>query len=308
MIDGAKGYLTIAGKETPKLSLWQIHFSGKTFICMKQSKAEFERHLKSLPDDRVEVTWFHSSEIRLPDGWKGSRRRKKKPEPEEPKPVKKENVDYNVTIQVTKESALAIFDSGAKLNIDLAGKLYDMAENIIRRETIPIDKEIFLLFPLESDIPNIVTALQDREIYENTVMIPYPYTEEDGKKFIEFCDEKRKDFGRTMEWGIHKNKQGLIGMIGFHGRSKDNPEVEEVGYWLAKPYWNQGIMTKVLKKITEFGFEKYGFKRLEMPIFSFNKASIRVAEKCGYHHEKDLHNAYQKDGKSIDAKLFVLGR
>ncbi len=174
------------------------------------------------------------------------------------------------------------------------------------RETIAVNEGIFLRPPVNSDVPCLVGALKEREIYERTIMIPYPYTEEDGRGFIELTSKRLDEFGHAMDWGIYKKNEGLIGMIGFYGKSKETPDVDGIGYWLAKPYWNQGIMAQVLKKITELGFEKYGFKRLEMPIFSSNQASCRVAEKCGYRHEKDLPAACQKDGKAIDAKLYVI--
>jgi len=170
------------------------------------------------------------------------------------------------------------------------------------KEIIRIDDDIELRNPDNSDIPAFVSALKDREIYERTIMIPFPYSERDGKAFVELCSQKHARDGRPMDWGIYKRGGGLIGMIGFNEAT--NASVG-VGYWLAKPYWGQGIMTRVLRKVTELAFKEYGFKQLEMPIFSFNIASCRVAEKCGYHFEKDLPAAYRKDGQTIDAKLYV---
>ena len=176
------------------------------------------------------------------------------------------------------------------------------------KEIIPIDEEIELGFPSLNDVPALVRALEDHEIHERTILIPFPYSKKDGKAFVEICSHRRAEFGHALDWGIYKENEGLIGMIGFYGKSKETPGVDGIGYWLAKPYWNQGIMTKVLGKVTRLGFERYGFKRLEMPIFSLNQASCRVAEKCGYRHEKDLPAACQKDGKAIDAKLYVIDK
>jgi len=174
------------------------------------------------------------------------------------------------------------------------------------KEIISIDGGLELRPPNASDVSAIVSALQEREIYERTIMIPFPYGENDGKGFVELCSEKRARHGHPLDWGIHKQGAGLIGMIGFNEAPSASSGAEGVGYWLAKPYWSQGIMTRVLKKVTELGFKEYRLKRLEMPIFSFNVASCRVAEKCGYRYEKDLPAAYKKDGRSINAKLYAL--
>lgn len=176
------------------------------------------------------------------------------------------------------------------------------------KAAIPIDESIELRQPNDLDVPALVKALADREIYERTIMIPFPYSEKDGKEFVEICSQRCAEYGHPMDWGIYRQGAGLIGMIGFNEGSNTSIDAEGVGYWLAKPYWNQGIMTRALKKVTGLGFKEYGFKRLEMPIFSFNVASCRVAEKCGYRYEKDLPAAYKKDGKTIDTKLYVIGK
>ena len=303
-IDGFQGLLTLAGKESPKVSFWEIDFSGKQFFCSKETRKNFEKYIKSLPSDEVAVTWLHSSKISMPNWPRGRGRRKKIEPPPKEEPPKSE--DYNCTIRVSKEQAFQVFDSASERNIDFATKLMGIAEDWIKKERIWIDEETYLLPPTESCIPTIVKLLQDKEIYDRTLQIPYPYTEKDGKKFVKSVWDRKAEFKHTMEWGIYKTREGLIGMIGFIGKSKDNPEFEELGYWLGKPYWRQGIMTKALKKLTEHGFNEYKFKRLEMRIFSFNEASCRLAEKCGYKFEKLIPAAYQKDGKSIDAKLYAM--
>ncbi len=173
-----------------------------------------------------------------------------------------------------------------------------------KKKRIPIDNKLYLFPPSPRDVANIVRHLQDKDIYDKTIQIPYPYTEKDGKEFINFARDKADTFQQIMEWGIFFGHDNLIGVIGFLGKSKDNPHCEELGYWLGKPYWSQGIMTKVLNKMTQMAFEEYKFKHLELKIFSFNAASGRVAEKCGYQLEKILLQEGRKDGRLVDVKLY----
>ena len=42
------------------------------------------------------------------------------------------------------------------------------------------------------DVDDLVEHLHDKEIYNNTLSIPYPYTEEDGKWFVNFVGDKKK--------------------------------------------------------------------------------------------------------------------
>ena len=65
-------------------------------------------------------------------------------------------------------------------------------------------------------------------------------------------------------------------------------------------------MTRVVRKLTEHAFREFKYHRIEMNIFAFNDASCRVAEKAGYRFEKLVPGVCQKDGKTIDSKLYAL--
>ncbi len=304
--NGSQGYISMAGKESPKLSFGEIDFSGKVFFAWDKKRKEFEKHLETLSMDEVNVTWLHSAEFHIDKPLKRRGRKKEKEEPPPQVEGPKEDIIWNCTVRVSKDTALQIFDSSIQHNRRYMELLADMTHNWLERETIPVDSEIFLFPPQEADIPRFVEFLREREIYERTIAIPYPYTDADGKKFIELVDEKRKEFGHSMDWGIRNTKAELIGMIGFQGKSKKDSGKEEVGFWLGKPYWGKGIMTKVIKKLTEHAFREFKYQRIEINIFSFNDASCCVAEKCGYRFEKLVPEAYQKDGKAIDAKLYAI--
>jgi len=132
--NGMNGYISVAGQESPKLSLWEIVFSNEPYLCMQPQRKEFEKYLATLPGDEVDVTWLHSIETHM--DLKPRRRGKKKAQTEPPlaEEPKKEDVHYNCTIRVSKQAALAIFDSRSQRNLKLARLLMDMGENQERRE------------------------------------------------------------------------------------------------------------------------------------------------------------------------------
>jgi RimJ/RimL family protein N-acetyltransferase len=170
---------------------------------------------------------------------------------------------------------------------------------------IGIDDSFYLSPPSRADIPSFVQYLNEREIYERTLTIPTPYTLRDGEFFLGLCDQKSRGVGRPMNWAIRTARGELIGGIGWHGRYPFFPHREEVGYWIAKPLWNKGIMTRVLGRFCEYGFTQCGYSRIEAPIFEFNTASQRVAEKCGFVMEGRLRKAYCKDGDYFDGMLYA---
>lgn len=56
----------------------------------------------------------------------------------------------------------------------------------------------------------------------------------------------------------------------------------EVGYWIARPFWDKGICTEALRLVIDYCFHEKGFTTLWGSYFPSNPASGRVMEKCGF--------------------------
>lgn len=156
-----------------------------------------------------------------------------------------------------------------------------------------------------SDIPAYLEHLQEKQISAQTLNIPYPYTEEDAQEWLRLLAKEREHWGRNFNWAIRKKDGELIGGIGFHAPEQSQSHRAELGYWLAKPYWNKGIITDAVKVITPFAFKEFGFARITAHVFDFNKGSARVLEKAGYQLEGRLRNFFRKDGQIFDALLYA---
>ena len=68
---------------------------------------------------------------------------------------------------------------------------------------------------------------------------------------------------------------------------KDNsPQEGEIGYWLGRSYWAQGLMPEATEEMLRHGFEDLGMHTIWCAYFEGNDKSRRVQEKCGfvYHH------------------------
>ena len=79
----------------------------------------------------------------------------------------------------------------------------------------------------------------------------------------------------------------------------------EIGYWLAEPYWNRGIVSEAARAITEYAFGPLDLVRVQTGIFAWNSASMRVLEKCGYVREGVQKRAVFKDGEFADCVLYA---
>lgn len=78
-----------------------------------------------------------------------------------------------------------------------------------------------------------------------------------------------------------------------------------VGYGIHEHFRGRGLATKVLKKITEYGFRDLKLKRISGVCRSFNTASARVLEKAGYTHEGTLHKNKFLHGKYLDDMVWA---
>jgi RimJ/RimL family protein N-acetyltransferase len=74
----------------------------------------------------------------------------------------------------------------------------------------------------------------------------------------------------------------------------------EIGYWIGEPYWGQGIATKAVELVTEYGFNRLGLERIYSGVFDFNKASQKVLEKSGFTLEGIFKKSVIKNGRIIN--------
>ena len=79
----------------------------------------------------------------------------------------------------------------------------------------------------------------------------------------------------------------------------------ELGYWLAEKYWRQGIMTKAVGQMGNYGFNKLGLKRIYAYVFPANQASAKVLLNNGFNKEGLLRKNAIKNGQPVDDYLFA---
>ena len=167
---------------------------------------------------------------------------------------------------------------------------------------IRLNEHITLSEITPKDIDSFVEFLNEKEIYINTLTIPFPYTKENSEWFVSL--KNKKEHGRIINWAIRNKEEKLIGDVGFDNGIDGHKA--EIGYWLAKPYWKKGIMSEAVKKICEIGFNEFGLSRITANVFEQNIGSARVVEKCGFTLETAcLKNYYKKDGKLFNGKLYA---
>jgi [ribosomal protein S5]-alanine N-acetyltransferase len=173
---------------------------------------------------------------------------------------------------------------------------------------IVINDQVHLSEFRSSDKPSLLQHLNDRDIYDRTLRIPFPYTDASADEWLALVAKITNQQGRPVHWAIRTADDALIGGCGFDAFQVGKSHRAEIGYWLAKAFWGRGIMTAVVQRVCQHAFEEFGLAKITAHVFTRNPASACVLEKCGFQQEGLLRKHFLKDGKFIDARLFALLR
>lgn len=70
----------------------------------------------------------------------------------------------------------------------------------------------------------------------------------------------------------------------------DRDDECEIGYWLGKPFWGQGIMPEATERILQRAFEDLHMEKVWCGYYEGNSKSKRVQEKCGFRYVRTSEN------------------
>ena len=89
---------------------------------------------------------------------------------------------------------------------------------------------------------------------------------------------------------VLKETNRAIGSVGIMATRAMHPNVKsyelEIGYWLGRFYWGQGLIPEAVERIMRHCFEDMNCPGIWCGYYEGNEKSKRVQEKCGftYHH------------------------
>ena len=59
----------------------------------------------------------------------------------------------------------------------------------------------------------------------------------------------------------------------------------EMGYWIGKPFWGQGMMPEAVREMLRHAFMDIGMTKVWIGYYEGNTKSKRVQEKCGFRYQ-----------------------
>jgi RimJ/RimL family protein N-acetyltransferase len=150
----------------------------------------------------------------------------------------------------------------------------------------------------KGDERDLVEWLNNPKIGRYTLGIPYPYTQQDAEFWISKATSAKSE-GSHFAIARQNRVIGGIGLYPIEGHKA------HLGYWLAEPFWGQGITAEAAGLISRYAFDTLGLARLYAPVFLPNKQSARVLEKAGFTLEGIHRKYFFKNGEAIDGLIYA---
>lgn len=175
---------------------------------------------------------------------------------------------------------------------------------IVIPQDIVLDTDRLILRPLtKNDAGDIYHHVKEYDIARWLVNVPHPYPKDGAIKYVRESTELMKK-GLSYELPIRlKSTEEMIGIMAVLKVDRKNRNAE-LGYWIAKKYWNSGFATEAGIRVLEFGFNVLGLERMYAKCVPENKASSRVMEKIGMKYEGIFRHEILKNNKYYDMAYY----
>ena len=156
-----------------------------------------------------------------------------------------------------------------------------------------MDKEIvterLILRPWqESDAESLYKYARDPEIGPIAGWPPHTSVE-DSLNVIRTVFSAPETYAVVLkETGEPVGSAGIMDGEGLHSAQMQAGEAE-IGYWIGRPFWGQGLIPEAVRRLLQRCFEELGFTAVWCGYYDGNTKSRRVMEKCRFrfHHTEE---------------------
>ena len=141
-------------------------------------------------------------------------------------------------------------------------------------------RRLWLRWPKASDAAEIARLAGDAAVAGATARVPHPYPAEAGSVFV--LESRRENSeGKSLTFVLcAKDRPGIP--LGAIALIDAEDEKLELGYWLGRPHWRQGLMTEATLAMVDLAFAWTSAREILAVARADNVASQRLLEKCGF--------------------------
>ncbi len=157
-----------------------------------------------------------------------------------------------------------------------------------------------------SDAPAVQRLAGDAAVADTTLNLPHPYPDGAAEAWIA-THGPQHEAGEADTFAIVRRDDGaLLGAISLLHTRRFNRA--ELGYWVGRPYWGQGICTAAGQAVLRYAFRDLGLRRVHAIHLARNPASGRVMQKLGMTREGLLRQHARKGEQYEDLVVYGLLR
>jgi RimJ/RimL family protein N-acetyltransferase len=162
-----------------------------------------------------------------------------------------------------------------------------------------------LRHPTEHDAPAIAKGAGNFNVSRNLARVPHPYGVSDALDFVKHVTSRQPN---SLSCAIElKTQPGeLIGMISYEYHEHKN--LAELGYWLAEPFWGNGIGKEAAQAMVRHAFMVAKLEQLTAAYHTENPASERILKSLGFETTGHIMLFSKARGTEIAATTLKLSR
>ncbi len=98
---------------------------------------------------------------------------------------------------------------------------------------------------------------------------------------------------------------GIMSADSLHTADMKQGEAE-IGYWIGKPFWGQGLIPEAVKALLSRCFGELGLDRVWCGYYEGNVRSKRVCEKCGFRFHHTNHDIISPLGDKRTEHFYIM--
>jgi len=184
------------------------------------------------------------------------------------------------------------------------------AVNTYRIET----ERLILEVPTESDAPTLFDLVGGEDRLEITAGLLWDGPDEISETVGFIRQAQTERYGESgFHWAIRDRTGAITGTSGtalgmISARPSSEPGRGDVGYWLGKLYWGQGLTREALTAVFDLCFGEFDQVKVEAEIFTTNARSKRLVESLGMRLEGTIRSSHHKRGEWVDAHIYGILR
>ncbi|MDE1312343.1 GNAT family N-acetyltransferase [Vibrio aestuarianus] len=173
--------------------------------------------------------------------------------------------------------------------------------------SLSIDSELKLALIESSFAPLYVELVRSQQDYLSQWLAwpPHCQTEQDFQAFIKRSLHDYAE-GKAMTCAIFYQDR-LVGNCSFNQIDYNLSKVA-IGYWLSQQEQGKGIISRVVKMLTDIAFNTLEIDKVEIATAVDNRPSRTVVERLGFSYEGTITNSENLNGRIVDHAIYGLKR